>query len=334
MQLPAELTEPLGWIGLIWPQADEDRLFADGQVWISYGGDLRARAEEANAAARRVWWDNYGESVEAFERWWNAAEGPGHNLEKAAMAVELIGAGLIAMAGITVALKAAFIAQLALLLFEVGQAIATATVSFGATLAEVPGFIALTRLVCRQLINKALQAVEREIAGLFAQAAHLLEKVGAKTVAADAGRIGERFGQSSAYHGLMNEVERADVRSPVDGAHFYSGTAADGTRMRVYAEQNTDGLTSVTLERTPGGSKFEDMGLYETDSPVAKGHADKIWARLSERYAENARGDVTEWLHDPWEGSIWSTVEKPALDRNPNVTGITVVDPAPVTVGD
>jgi hypothetical protein len=329
IELPAELTEPLSWIGLVWPQADEDKLYADGQTWISYGAKLRASAQQANDAARRVWQDNYGDSIDAFERWWNAEDGPGRNLENAAAAVELIGAGLIAMAGITVALKIAFIAQLVALAFEVGQAIATAVVSFGASTAEIPGFIALTRFACRELINKAIQMVEREIAKLFAQAAKLLEKAGAKTLAKDAGKLAERFGQDSAFRGLMRDVERADVRSPVDGANFYSGRTADGTPMRSFAERNTDGVNSVTLEQTPGGKTFDDMHLYDSGSPVSQAQADKVWERLSERYAENAQGDVTAWSHNPRPGSIWNTVERPALERNPNVTKITVVDPAP-----
>lgn len=329
IELPSELTEPLSWIGLVWPQADEDKLYADGQTWISYGAKLRGHAQQANDAARRVWQDNYGDSIEAFERWWNAEDGPGRNLENAAAAVELIGAGLIAMAGITVALKIAFIAQLVALAFEVGQAIATAVVSFGASTAEIPGFIALTRFACRELINKAIQMVEREIAKLFAQAAKLLEKAGAKTLAKDAGKLAERLGQDSAFRGLMRDVERADVRSPVNGANFYSGRAPDGTRMRVFAENNTDGVTSVTLERTPGGKRFDDMGLYEPGSPVSKAQADQIWGRLSERYAENAQGDVTAWAHDPWEGSVWVQRERPALERNPNVSKINIVDPSP-----
>jgi hypothetical protein len=329
IELPSELTEPLSWIGLVWPQADEDKLYADGQTWISYGAKLRASAQQAGDAARQVWQNNYGDSIDAFERWWNAEDGPGRNLENAAAAVELIGAGLIAMAGITVALKIAFIAQLVALAFEVGQAIATAVVSFGASTAEIPGFIALTRFACRELINKAIQMVEREIAKLFAQAAKLLEKAGAKTLAKDAGKLAERLGQDSAFRGLMHDVERADVGSPVDGANFYSGRAADGTRMRVFAEHNTDGVNSVTLEQTPGGKKFDDMGLYEPGSPVSKAQADQIWGRLSERYAQNARGDVTAWAHDPWDGSVWVRKELPALKENPNVTKINVVDPSP-----
>jgi hypothetical protein len=166
----------------------------------------------------------------------------------------------------------------------VGQAIATAVVSFGASTAEIPGFIALTRFACRELINKAIQTVEREIAKLFVQAAKLLEKAEAKTHAEDAGKLAERLGQDSAFRGLMHDVERADVRSPVDGANFYSGRTADGTPMRSFAERNTDGVNSVTLEQTPGGKTFDDMHLYDSGSPVSQAQADKIWARLSERY--------------------------------------------------
>jgi hypothetical protein len=57
-------------------------------------------------------------------------------------------------------------------------------------LAEIPGWIALTRLACRELVSKALQLIEREIGHLFAKAAKLLEKVGVKALAEDAGKLG------------------------------------------------------------------------------------------------------------------------------------------------
>jgi hypothetical protein len=329
LQLPGELTEPLGWIGLVWPQADEDKLREDGQTWISHGAKLRGQAQHATDVARRVWTQNTGESIEALEAWWNAAKGPGRNLENAALAAELIGAGLIIMAGITLALKIAFIVQLTILLVEVGQAIATAFVSFGATTAEIPGFIAATRLICRELISKLIQAIETQIARLFEQAAKLLEKVGVKTLAKDAGNLSMKLGQDAAFRGLMRDVEHADVRSPVDGARFYSGRQPDGTAMRGYAETQTDGVTSVTLEQTPGGGRFDNMNLYNDGSPITQQQADKIWGRLSERYAQNAEGDVIAYTHNPRPGSIWNTVERPALVENPNVgdSRIKVVDP-------
>ena len=323
--LPHELTEPLSWLGLVWPEADEDKLYADGRTWIDYGSQLRAHAEEADTAARRVWTDNYGDSIEAFEEWWNG-EGPAHHLDSAATAVELIGAALIAMAGVTIALKTAFIAQLTALAIEVAQAIATAFATAGATLAEVPGWIALTRLACRKLIQKALAMVEKEIASLLRKAVTLLEKVGRRDLAA---KVLTRS-ENTAFKGLMREVELADVRSPVDGANFYSGTQPNGLKMRAYAEDQVDGVTKVTLEQTPGGRRFDDLQLFDkTSSPVSNDQAYQVWKRLSQRYAETAEGEATAWTHDAWSGSIWYTVEKDALAKNPNVTKINENDPFP-----
>ncbi|MEU8237314.1 hypothetical protein AB0C07_03610 [Actinoplanes missouriensis] len=329
IELPAELTEPLGWVGLSWPQVDEDRLHADGLAWIEHGTRLRRHLAEADAAARRVWLENEGASVEAFEQWWNGPEGPGRRLTDAATAVELIGAGLIAMAGVTVALKTAYIAQLTLLAFQVGQAVATSFVTAGATLAEVPVFVAATRLACRQLIHRSLQVVEGEIAQMFTRAADLLP-VSSGTLVRQAGLLGRHFGQNSEFHRLMREVERVDVRSPVNGATFYSGRAGDGTPMRVFAEKYTDGVTSVTLEKTPGGAAFDDLRLFEDGSPVRQTQARDIWSRLSERYASTAVGEVTAWTHNPRADGIWNAVERRALFENPATTRLTTIDPAGV----
>lgn len=127
----------------------------------------------------------------------------------------------------------------------------------------------------------------------------------------------------------MCEVERADVSSPHGGAHFYSGNAADGTRMRDHAERHTDGVTSVTLEQTRGGREFEGRGMFRPGAPVTQAQANRIWRRLSERYAEEASGEATAWVHDSWSGSVWLTVECPALERNAKVSTIRVVGPPP-----
>ncbi|MEU4691747.1 hypothetical protein [Actinoplanes sp. NPDC023714] len=328
IELPLELTEPLGWVGLTWPQADEDRLHADGLAWIEHGTRLRQHLAEADAAARRVWMENEGASVEAFEQWWNGPEGPGRRLTDAAVAVELIGAGLIAMAGVTVALKTAYIAQLTLLSFQVGQAVATAFVTAGATLAEVPVFVAATRVACRELIHRSLQVVEGEIAQMFTRAADLLRF--SSSFSGDALHLARHFGQNSEFHRLMREVERADIRSPVNGATFYSGRAGDGTPMRVFAEKYTDGVTSVTLEKTPGGAAFDDLRLFEDGSPVRQTQARDIWSRLSERYASSAVGDVTAWAHNPRADGIWNAVERRALFENPATTRLTTIDPTGV----
>ena len=322
--LPDELTEPLSWIGFTWPEADEDKLAEAGQAWINYGTQMRTHAEHANTAARQVWTDNYGDSIQAFERWWND-DGPGENLNNAVIAAELIGAALLAFAAVTIALKVAFIAQLVLLAVEVAQAIATAVPTAGASMLEVPVFIAISRTAIRKLIQKAISAVQREVGALLRKAAALLKRAGARN-------LSEKVlaqSKSTAFKGLMREVELADVRSPVNGANFYSGRDPAGNPMRGYAEANVDGVNAVTLEQTPGGKYFDDKLLYETGSPIDINHADQVWSRLSQRYAQTAEGDVTAWSHNPRPGSIWNTVERPALATNPKVTSINVVDPVP-----
>ncbi len=330
--MPGFITEPLGWIGMTWPEADEDTLFEAGQTWLNYGQSLRTQAEQANAVALKIPSEHQGEAVDAFVSWWNKQDGPGKNLGENAAAAELIGAGLIVMAGITLALKIAFIAQLVILAVEVAQAIATAFVSFGATTAEIPGFVALTRAVCREALDKVISMVEREIAKLFEQAAKLLEKVGAKDLARNsekfAGKL-TREAQDRMFANLFSKAGRLSVDSPRNGANFYSGyDEVAGKRMRTYAEENTDGLTSTTLERTPGGKYMDDLGLYDKNKGlVTPEQSDKLWSELSRRYGESAKGDVTSYLHNADPNRVYLRDELPALRANPNVTSIRHVDP-------
>ena len=326
LELPGYVTEPLSWIGMTWPEADEDKLFESGQTWLNYGASLRSQAQQANSIAQKIPAEHQGEAVDQFTQWWNADDGPGKNLDENAAAAELIGAGLIVMAGITLALKIAYIAQLVILAIEVAQAIATAFFSFGATTAEIPGFIAATRAICREALNKVISMVEREIARLFEQAAKMLEKVGAKKLSGKSAELAEKFGGRSLFHDLLSQADRVDVSSPLNGAHFYSGRDDAGLGMRSYAENATDGgVTSTTLEQTPGGKYFDDMHLYETDMPSEQ--ADKIWGRLSENYGRQARGDVTAYVHNPRSGAIYTDKELPALLKNTNVTSVKQIDP-------
>jgi hypothetical protein len=173
LELPAALTEPLSWIGMTWPEADEDKLFEAGQRWIAYGSELRGIATDADNTAESVWSTNSGQTVDEFQRWWQ--QGPERHLDDDATAAEIIGAALIAFAVITLALKIAYIIQLIILAIEVAQAIATAIATFGATAAEVPGFIAATRAICRQLLKQVVEHVQTFLKDLFEKAKNLLK---------------------------------------------------------------------------------------------------------------------------------------------------------------
>jgi hypothetical protein len=177
LQLPTALTEPLSWIGLIWPEADEDLLLRAGEQWIAYGTQLQRIAEHADQAASQVWSQNQGAAVDAFHQWWDRTDGPRRRLAEDAVAASIIGAALVAFAAVTLAMKIAFIVQLTILVIEVAQAIATAVATFGATAAEVPGFIAATRAICRQIVRTVVTHVQTVIRDLLRKARNLLKRV-------------------------------------------------------------------------------------------------------------------------------------------------------------
>jgi hypothetical protein len=335
LELPSELTEPLGWIGMTWPEADEEKLFAAGQTWLTYGATLRTQAAQAQSTAEQVWTQNQGDAADAFQRWWSTGDGPGAKLGENAVAAELIGAGLVVMAGITLALKIAFIAQLIALAIEVAQAIATAFVTFGATTAEIPGFVALTRTLCREALDKVIAMVEREIAELFGKAGTLLEKAGAKDLARSSDKLAGKLtgkAQDRMFASLFSRAERVDVSTARDGSIFYSGEDDAGKRMFNYAEESADSSGRNILETTKGGREFNDMNLYDKDV-VSRDQADQIWRSLSSRYGESASGDTEVLLHqgnpnNPLSGRIFMTRELQALRDNPKVTSVLVRDPA------
>jgi hypothetical protein len=185
LTLPSELTEPLGWIGLTWPEADEELLFEAGQRWMSYAEQVQQVAQEANARAAQVWQTSSGDAVDAFEEWWTRQDGPSRRLAEDAAAALLIGGALMAFAAITLALKIAFIVQLIILAVEVAQAIATAFVTFGATTAEVPGFIAASRVICRELIQQVITHITTVIKDIFERASQLLKRFDGRAAKVD-----------------------------------------------------------------------------------------------------------------------------------------------------
>ncbi|MGH3390212.1 MAG: hypothetical protein ACRDOO_15195 [Actinomadura sp.] len=159
LQLPGELTSLLSMLGYTWPQADETKLFEMGGAWLGFAGKHAGSLGEVDTHAQQVWTDNRAEAIEAFRSEWNREDAPKRNLEDFATAANIIGAGLMVCAGIVLALKINVIVQLVLLAIQIAQAIATAVVTFGASLLEIPIFKMITGVILDQLIDMALQAI-------------------------------------------------------------------------------------------------------------------------------------------------------------------------------
>ncbi len=119
------------------------------------------------------------------------------------------------------------------------------------------------------------------------------------------------------YSSLAEKAKSADVSTSAHQAVFYSG---EGNRAQAEVFAQLNGKT--TLEMTPGGKYFDDLKLFEAVSPLTKAQARDIWKILSERYAKGASGNVYGFVNGANPGSIFNTVEYPALQKNPYITNI------------
>lgn len=228
LELPSELTEPLSWIGLIWPEADEEKLFDAGTRWIEFGSSVSSIRDNADASAKLTTMSGDSSSdgaLAAFEKWWDNDAGPAVRMTEDAVAAAIIGTALIVFAGVTLALKIAFIVQLITLAIEVAQALATMVVSFGATAAEVPGFIAATRVMCRELVEQVVKHVKTVIKDLLEKAKSLFELVRSKVGRKEAEKLGGDLEHLEPFEmqRLLSRYEKEnDPLNP--SRHFYPKT--------------------------------------------------------------------------------------------------------------
>ncbi|MEV6347642.1 hypothetical protein [Actinoplanes sp. NPDC051851] len=149
----------IAMLGYDWPTSDEEKLFQLGQEWITFGQEIGVTVGDASRVASSVWSVNSGSAVTAFQNWWSHEDSPNATLADSANGAIAAGAGLIVCAAIVLALKIQVIVQLAVLVIEIAQAIATAVATFGASLLEIPIFKIITSAVLDQLIDMATNAV-------------------------------------------------------------------------------------------------------------------------------------------------------------------------------
>jgi hypothetical protein len=159
MQLPSELTGLLSMLGYDWPESDETKLWDLAGTWTGMAEQITGSVEQLNAAARKVIDNNQGGDIDAFLSEWEDGESVPQNLASVFNPSTIIGIGLTVAGGIVLALKIQVIVQLILLAIQIAQAIATAVVTFGASLAQIPIFKIISGIIIDQLIGFAIEAV-------------------------------------------------------------------------------------------------------------------------------------------------------------------------------
>lgn len=156
LELPGELRSLLNVLGYTWPEADETKLFEMGNAWIGFSGTLAGVVAETNTGASAVWSAHSGQDISAFQAWWSKEDSPASSLSDGVTAAVLTGTGLIICGAIVLALKIAVIVQLVILAIQIAQAVATAAVTFGASLLEIPVFQALARTIVGNLFQEVI----------------------------------------------------------------------------------------------------------------------------------------------------------------------------------
>jgi hypothetical protein len=157
--LPGALETLLNDLRYTWPEVDEMDLFSLGSTWCQLGGTLSSTQQTAQSAADQISSANQGAAIEAFKKKWAGSNAPAAVLGDASLGVELGGAAILLCAGVVLALKVNTIVNLVILACEIGEALATAVPTFGASLAEIPVFKEITDRIVQAIINEAVTAI-------------------------------------------------------------------------------------------------------------------------------------------------------------------------------
>jgi uncharacterized Zn-binding protein involved in type VI secretion len=113
-------------------------------------------------------------------------------------------------------------------------------------------------------------------------------------------------------------VDQLDVTTGGRPAGFWSGNL-----QAAMARAESQGV--ALLETTPGGKVVNNWAFLNKKLPWADG-GEQFWSRLSQRYAEGARGEVSVWQSPDraigphgelnWRGgNIWQSSELPTLEQ-------------------
>ena len=120
-----------------------------------------------------------------------------------------------------------------------------------------------------------------------------------------------------AYEYYLKMANELDVSTSFNTAVFYLGPG-NRALAEAFARENN----KTTLEITEGGKYLDDLHLFSNESALTTEQAANVWKKLSERYAQGASGNAYGFVKGSRDGSIFNTVEYPALKSNPDITNI------------
>jgi hypothetical protein len=159
--LPGALTWVLDIVGIDWPNIDEDQLRQAADELRQLATELTGNTGDAKSDIEQMLQNNTADSLELFEALWSKLAGS--HLPQLAEGMKVVGAGLDVAAVVVVGMKAAAIAQLAILAAEIISDQAEAFFTFGASEALIPVQTLATREIMKTVIDQAVKQVEQQL---------------------------------------------------------------------------------------------------------------------------------------------------------------------------
>jgi hypothetical protein len=159
--LPGALTWVLDMVGVDWPNIDEDQLRSAADEMRQLADEFSGNTGDAKSSVEQMLANNSSDSLALFEALWNKLAGS--HLPQLAEGLKVVGAGLDVAAVVVIGLKAAAIAQLAILAAEIISDQAEAVVTFGASEALIPVQTMATREIMKEVVDQAVKQVEQQL---------------------------------------------------------------------------------------------------------------------------------------------------------------------------
>ncbi|MFD0531390.1 hypothetical protein ACFQ1I_40140 [Kitasatospora arboriphila] len=295
--MAVELPEPLQWVLLLlagtrWPEADEDMLRDMAERWRDGAKTLEDAGRSADSAVKRALDGQRGAAADALGKHWSQfTTGKGTEAEPGyfpglVQACNGMGDMLEAMANSAETAKIQIVAQLGILAFEIATAEAEAPFTAGASLAEIPVFVGISRTAVQQILKQLLketlqfaakQAAQMAAINLLAQGIEVMEghrksvdmkelgqnALGGAVAGASGHLIGKGLSAGGSKLGLSSVMETT------------AGRMAHGAAVGVGADVSTQLITTGHVE---GGSLLgsglsggASVGLHRGAAAV-KGH--------------------------------------------------------------
>lgn len=129
------------------------------------------------------------------------------------------------------------------------------------------------------------------------------------------------------YDNALEVAKTYDVTTKPNSLVLYSVSYLPTKENKFQAfEYVRDHPGSVMLDHTPCGIKMMDMGLENGRCDLKEDEIAYLWKVASKRLLENASGNITAFVKDADERSVFRSMELPTILANDKIKTINGID--------